>query len=148
SNEKKSSGDALPPGAFGRLGDPRFRVPGPVLGARFVDGGKKLLVRVQERQSDFASDSPGTFRLFDMEQGRELGRIATNVNSILGHWSSGGPGGWEHHGISYSDWAISPDSSMIAQCKGSGFLASKLEVRELLTGKMVLEVEEESLRFT
>jgi hypothetical protein len=56
-------GDPLPPGAFARLGAQRFRVTGPVFGARFLDGGKKLLVGGRKGPGSIRGDE-SIFRLF------------------------------------------------------------------------------------
>src|ERR1700726_487751 len=79
---KDANGDPLPPGAFARLGANRFRVPGAVFGARFVDGGKKLLLRVEDEATSFP-DNDGTFRLLDAESGLEQGQVAIKLGDIL-----------------------------------------------------------------
>jgi WD40 repeat protein len=127
---KDANGDPLPPGAFTRLGATRFRVPGAVFGARYVDGGKKLLLRVQNEATE-----EGTFRLLDAESGVEQGQVAMELNKILGHWhSSGGIAEF----ISFSTWSISPDAKRIASIQYFG--SSRLQVRELATGKVIFEV--------
>jgi WD40 repeat protein len=140
---KDINGDPLPPGAFARLGAMRFRVAGPVFGARFPEGGKKLLVRVQNApaQSGFP-DKQGTFVLFAMENGLELNRIASKSNDILRHFRSTGPiSDW----IGFSNWCLSPDAKMIANL--DDWRSSRLQVRELATGKVIFEVQDDELEF-
>jgi hypothetical protein len=130
---KDATGDPLPPGAFARVGATRFRVPGAVYGARFVDGGKKILLRIQPEPAPFGiSENEGTFRLFDAESGLELGQLAIKLNDILAHWGSSGP---VADFISFSDWSISPDAKRIGNLEG--FRSSKLQVRDLTTGQVV-----------
>ena len=75
-----SKGESLPPGALARLGSPGFRVPGPAFGARFLVGGKNLLVRVQrQRNSIVDTDNKGDFRVFDLDSGRQAQSLAVGV---------------------------------------------------------------------
>src|SRR5262249_15018240 len=131
---KDLHGDPLPPGAFARLGAARFRVSGPVIGARFVDGGKKLLVRVQT-VPHAAWDDKGTFNLFDWNKGLMLGRSESELNRILGHWFSSSNNGFSAEGITYPNWCISPDATLLAST--GGWHSHKLQMRELATGKVL-----------
>jgi WD40 repeat protein len=134
-------GDAsLPPGALGRLGSPRFRVSGAVFGARFVDDGKKLLVRVQSDARSGRRDNWGTFRLLDATTGLALHRLERELNSIL--WGNSDPAG---NYVCYPDWCLSPDGTLLAHADSSP--TPKVQVRELATGKVVFEAKADSRHF-
>ena len=134
---KDANGDPLPPGAFSRLGSTRFRVTDPVLKARFVDGGKKLLLRVQQPSTFIDNQGEGAFRLLNPENGLDLGQVAVGLNRILGHFSySSSAHPLVTEGIGFPDWCISSDATMIANVDVWG----SLKVRELATGKTVCEI--------
>ncbi len=135
-------GDPLPPGAFARLGSTRFRVTGPVFGARFVAGGKQLLLRIQ-KESTLASDNSGALRLLDAESGRELGRMPLEMDHILSHYGSSLP---VKEGISFPAWCISPDGRLVADA--SFWRDWRVRVRELLTGKTLAELAVKGRRVT
>src|SRR5689334_1123187 len=83
---KDGQGDPLPPGARARLGSTRFRVTGPVYGARFLDGGKRLLVWQAKPRWDGHFETQGELRLVDAGSGLERARLPLAVDRILGHW--------------------------------------------------------------
>jgi WD40 repeat protein len=123
---------------------PCARVTGPITGARFVDGGKKLLVRIQDPPKGFHNnDLNGTFRLLDAENGQALGWMGIEFNQILGHWGSSGS---VSEGMSFSNWCLSPDGKMIANTQSWAF--GKLQARQLPGGKVLLDVKSENLDFT
>src|ERR1700733_15132283 len=121
---KDANGDPLPPGAFARLGALRFRVTGPVFGTRYVDGGKKLLVRVGQGR--------GALQLFDAESGRELARLPIEANGLF-------------NADQLDMWCIAPDARTLAVINAH---RNTVEAREVATGKVVFKIENPRLAFT
>src|SRR5579864_6239653 len=70
---KDANGDPLPPGAIGRLGQMAFRVAAPVEAVRYLDGGRKLLVKTGDRHYRIEA----CFQLFDAQSGKELNRLTS-----------------------------------------------------------------------
>jgi WD40 repeat protein len=140
--ENTPSDDTLPPGALARLGSPRFRVPGAMFGARFVDGGKKMLVRIQGDPSSGRREDTGTFRLLNAKDGQELSRFEFELNSVLGIQSHSGI---TKSSLRYSTWCLSPDGALLASSQRDG--SSPLQVRELTTQKSVWEITEKKSDF-
>ncbi len=139
---KDSDGNPLPPGAIARIGSPRFRVPGPVMGARFVDGGSKLLVRVKESNDSIRGET-GSFRLIDTYRALELASMPMDLMTILGHYGSSDRD--VQGGIYFPNWCISPDGTLVANTEHWPF--AELQIRELLTGKLLFDIQEENHGF-
>src|SRR5580765_3211896 len=76
SSLKDVNGDPLPPGAIARLGALRFRVGAPATAIRFLDGGKKLLVKANESNGNYSRNE--IFQLFDAQTGQELSRFVAS----------------------------------------------------------------------
>jgi WD40 repeat protein len=116
---KDANDGPLPPGAIARIGSPRFRVPGPLTGVRFVGADERhLLVRVKESAGSFPSEK-GSFRLIDTATALTLGTMPLEFDR-------------------HPDWAVSPDGALIAKIEWP----SRLRVDELRSQKTVFELHE------
>ncbi len=130
-------GDPLPPGAIGRLGSARWRVGGPATAIRFLENGKKLLVKV----NDITSSVNNEFQVFDAQTGQELRHFAAE-HYEPGNYSASIPGGWS------PQWCCSPDGRLLGKLSwGKANEQDVLEVQDVATGKVILLVEEESSFF-
>src|SRR5580765_4102697 len=133
----------LPNGAFQRIGDLRFRVPGLVEGARYVEDGKKLIVKVRGWGTN-SGYSQRQFHILDAQDGAETTRhvldIATN---LFGYWS-GNSGGLKE-GFKFGDSFVSPDGKLLASLRD--WPMQSLQVCELQTGKVVFEIKGNQLAF-
>src|ERR1051326_7052690 len=103
---KDAHGDALPPGAVGRLGQMAFRVAAPVEAVRYLDGGRKLLVKT--RHADYRVN--GSFQLFDAQSGKELNLLTSRVSDELLALRRE-----DFRYYAFSDWCLSPDGKWLAR---------------------------------
>jgi hypothetical protein len=103
---KDDHGEPLPPEPIGRLGSLEFRVAAPVVVARYLDGGNKLLVKT----NDASYRTDGNFQLFDAQSGKELNRISWQESAEQrALWR-------EDRGYySYPEWCLSPDRQWLAR---------------------------------
>ena len=141
---KVPNAETYPPGAFAGIGALRFRVNGPVNGARFVDGGKSLLLWVCEPPTGINSGNGATsLRLIDLDTGFELGRTALGPLRISG---SGPDAGSIADGIGLTHWCLSPDARLLA--KIDFFEHSTWQLRDLVTGKVIFDVNDPAVEFS
>jgi WD40 repeat protein len=142
-----SYGDPLPPGAFARIGNTRFRIGWQPSGLRFLDGGKMLLVR-----TDFPSFGPtgtitrqpdGFFHLFDAQSGRPIHQQFATLNERPGDASIS---------VEAASWCVSPDGKYLAvshlpTSNSVGSSTGRFRVVDLTTGMVLFEVDDSSAAF-
>jgi len=130
------NGDALPNGAIARLGTLRFRIGGVAEAIRFFDDGRKLLVLASDSGKNYTE---GTMQVFDAQTGQPIARLS--LESERGTLE-------DFKTASFPKWSVSPDGNLLARAdqfnsKGT----TKLELRELATGKSVFKIEENGIGF-